>query len=246
MAGVDTKQGAVRKRQKIKESSRSMFMWVAAMSVAIGFALVVSWFLWKQIEFKTKVLNEKNQTVEILVANNVAAGELRDNIRVLETNSALNDSKADDGDKALQVILDALPSDANSLALGASLQQELTRGVSGLTIESLSVDPVADDVGADEAAVVTEDGGVEGSAVDGGNNVPLSQQITFRMVAVSRDINAHKKLLERFERSIRVIDIDTLRLEQSQNSYTMTLEAHAYYQSAKQVELREKAVTPTS
>lgn len=228
MAGQDKKQGAVRKRQQIKDSSRSMFIWVAGMSVVVGFALVISWFLWQQVAFTTKVVNEKNDTRQTLVDNNAISDDLRANIRALEPNTALNDAKADEDDKALQVILDALPADANSLALGASLQKELVKGVSGLSIESLSVTPAAEEQDQDEF-----------SSTDVDENT-----IAFRMVVVASNVNAHKKLLENFERSIRVIDIDHLRLERNQNNYTMTIDAHGYYQPAKQIELTEKVVKP--
>lgn len=233
MPESDKKQGAVRKRQQIKESSKSMFLWVAGMSVVVGFALVISWFLWQQIAFKTKVVDEKNDTVATLRQNTEAAEELRDNIRVLETNTALNDAKADDDDKALQVILDALPSDANSLALGASLQQVLSNGVSGLSVETLTVTPAfsEQEERTDSTASSTTTGETEG-------------EIKFRMVVNSKNINAHRELLERFQRSIRVIDIDNLRLERNQDSYTMTLDAHAYFLPAKQIELTDKVVKP--
>ena len=226
-ASSGSKQGAVQKRQQIKDSSKAMFLWVAGMSVVVGFALVISWFLWQQIAFKTKIVSAKTETVQILDNNITAAQELRGNIRVLETNTALNDAKADEDDNALQVILDALPSEANSLALGSSLQQELARGISGLSIETLTVSPAGTELSADD----TDD--------DAGEN-----QIKFRLAVVSRSIDAHKELLERFESSIRVIDIDNLEFERNSDTYTMTLDAHAYYQPARQIELVEEEVRP--
>lgn len=221
------KQGAVKKRQQIQDSSKTMFLWVAGMSVIVGFALVVSWFLFQQIQFKSKVVSAKAETASVLADNIEAAQDLRENIRVLETNTALNSVKADDDDKALQVILDALPSDGNSLALGASLQQRLARGINGLTIDTLTITPSS-----------TE------QSEDSGGQEAIEGEINFRMIATASNINAHRDLLERFESSIRVIDIDNLRLERAQNNYTMTLEAHGYYQPAKQIELTEEKVRP--
>ena len=226
MPATERKQGAVKKRQQIQDSSKTMFLWVAGMSVVVGFALVVSWFLWQQIAYKTKVVSVKNETVQILKDNNEAAETLRENMRVRETNTALNEAKADDDDNALQVILDALPSDANSLALGASIQRELADGVSGLSIESLTVTPANDEQA--EGSSVSSDAG-EG-------------EISFRLEVTASRIDAHKELLERFERSIRVIDIDNLQFERNSDTYTMTLDAHGYFQPAKVIELREEKV----
>lgn len=157
---------------------------------------------------------------------------MRDNIRVLETSTALNSAKANDDDKALQVILDALPSDVNSLALGASVQKVLASGVSGLSINTISITPSgSEQLGAEEM-------------VGGPLAEDTSNTIMFRMVAESSNVNRLKELLERFEKSIRVIDIDNLRLERNQARYTLTLDAHAYYQPARNIELTNEVVRP--
>lgn len=230
------KGGAVRKRQKIQDSAKQMFIWVAGMSAVIGAALVVSWFLWNQIAFKTKVIGAKHDTIAILKANNEAAPRLRENIRVLETNTSLADAKADDDQRALQVVLDALPADGNSLALGASLQYRLARGISGLEIESLSVAPsssevaMVDDLGAPPVEV--EDGTV------------TQELIELRMQVTSRDANGLNELLRRLERSIRVVDVERLTMDRSEREYSMTIIAHGYYQPGRTLELGSKVVNP--
>ena len=72
----------------------------------------------------------------------------------------------------------------------------------------------------------------------------VDNQINFRMTVTSPNNDALKALLERFEKSIRVIDIDELKLERSQSNFSMTIDGHAYYQPAKTIELREKVVKP--
>lgn len=232
---ASAKVTAIRKRQKIQDSNKAMFFWVAGMSVVVGFCLVVSWFLWQQVVFKNKVIDAKNDTVKTLRANNEAIPTLRDNIRVLETNRALNSAKAKNDDKALQVILDALPSEANSLALGASLQESLADGISGLNIETLSVTPSQEEM---SEGAVSEDVALEDESLVGGSS------INFRMVATSSNVNSLRDLLQRFERSIRVIDISNLSLDRSENSYTLTIDGHAYYEPAKVIEMRKEVVKP--
>lgn len=133
---------ALRKRTQIAKANRMMFLWIAAGSVVIGCALVVAFFLGQKLIYNERVLAEKETTVAILSANNKIVPELETQVRVLDTNEALALARASDEDQNIRVILDALPSDANSLALGASLQNKLLAGISGLTIESLQVDPV--------------------------------------------------------------------------------------------------------
>ena len=215
-------QSGMKKRQIIASSNRTMFLWVAGMSAVVGVCAVLSYFLIQQIIFVTRVTSVADNTVSVLQKNNTAAPKLLENMRVLETNSALNSIKARSDDKALQVILDALPADKNSLALGSSLQQKLITGIDGLSIESLAVLPLSDE-------------GVDSTT---------AQKIPLSLVVSAKDANALKDLLARFEKSIRVIDIDTLSLERSENSYTMSITAHAYYLPAKTVQLTDKVVKP--
>jgi len=211
-------QPSMKKRQVIANSNRTMFVWIAIMSAVVGICIVVGYFLVQQILFKTKVTNELDTTASTLHENNNDAQALIDNVRVLETNDALNSTKSQPEEKALQVILDALPADANTLALGASLQQKLLVGIDGITVDSLSV------------------ASQDTTSVDG--------QLPFTLTVRSSDANALKDLLRKFERSIRIIDIDTFSLEKGDSDYTMTMQAHAYYQSAKVIVPTYTTCTP--
>jgi hypothetical protein len=211
-------QPGMKKRQIIASSNRTMFIWVTAMSALIGVCAVLSIFLVQQIAFKTKVANKLDGTVSTLKDNNKKAESLIQNVRVLETNAALNSIKAHPDDKALQVILDALPADNNALALGSSLQQNLLQ-IPGVTIEALSLQAQNADTGETS-----------------GNTIPFTTTIT------AADANTLKDALARLERSIRVIDIDTLSLERTEQKYTLTLSAHAYYEPAVTVQLTNETV----
>lgn len=218
------KQASARKRQKIQDSNKMMFIWIAGASAIVGFAAVVSWFLWQQAMFKMKVAGAQEETVSVLRANNEAVSGLSDAIRLLNTNQDLLTSTSNADDNAVQVVLDALPADPNSLALGASLQRELIGKIGGVQIESLSVTPVVGDTG--EASDVATAG----------------NQITFSFEVTSATPDPLKKLLERFEKSIRVIDIDTLEVERSKDDYTLTVNGHGYYEPAKTITLEERAI----
>lgn len=229
-----TKEVALRKRQQIAKANRTMFLWVAGVSVIVGFAAVGSIFLTQKLAFNQKVINEKNKTVSILTKNNEAIAELKDNIRLLDTNEGLNSVKAKSDDKALQVVLDALPADANSLALGSSLQAKLIEGIPGLSLESLTMTPV-------EGVEVSSDSNVQTATPSSSDK--SDNKITFRL-AVSGDANALQQLLDRFERSIRAIDVTNLVLEQTNGKLTMTVDANAFYEPERVIELTDKVVKP--
>lgn len=230
---MQPKDAAIRKRTQIAKANRTMFIWVAAVSAIVGFALVGSIFLIQKAVFNEKILSEKNKTVSVLKANNANIEELEAQVRVLDTNQALIDSKARTDDKAIQVILDALPSEANSLALGASLQNKLFANIEGLTLDSLQVDPVAgiESLSSDQTSQ-------DASGLSDGPS-----EITFRF-SVSGTETALKEALSRLERSIRAIDILSLRIENQGEKRVLSVQARAFYEPARVVELRDKTVKP--
>ncbi len=227
---------ALRKRQQIAKANRMMFMWVAAISAVVGIAIVGSVFLFQKAAFNEKVLTIKSKTATTLRANNKAVPELENQIRQMNTNRALMDSMAPNQSQPIRVVLDALPADANSSALGSSLQEKFLKNPA-LKIESLSVDPVAG---------VESQGSTNVRNAASTTSTDSAHEITFRF-GVSADItnaNALKDLLLRLERSIRAIDITTLKIETQGKRLLLTVNGRAFYEPAKTVELKEKTVKP--
>lgn len=221
------KDRALHKRQQIIQSGRMMFVWVAIASVVIGVTLVASWFLVQQIMFRQKVVNEKIKTASILQDNNKAVKGLQDNVRVLETNQALNSAKASPNEKALQVPLDALPAERNTLALGASIQEKLVGGQPNVTLESLDVMP------SDTA-----------SSTSAPTSSSAAESLGYTLAVSSPDSTSLRDLLTRFESSVRIMDVDAIKLERGENKMSMILNAHAFYLPEKTVELGSKTVRP--
>jgi hypothetical protein len=225
---------ALRKRTQITKANRTMFLWIAASAALIGCALVVSFFLAQKLFYNEKVLAEKEKTISILKANNEVVDELESQVKALDASGVLASSKAKEGDQAIQVILDALPSEANSLAVGASLQNKLLAGIEGLRIESLQVDPV---LGVESLAT-------DATSEDAAANIDTSNQITFQF-AVSGPTAALKAVLSNLERSIRAIDVTSLRIEyQADNKQLMTVQGRTFYEPAKTIQLYDKVVKP--
>lgn len=223
---------AIRKRNQIAKANRTMFIWIALASALVGTAAVVSFFLAQQLLYNEKVLSKQQETVSVLKHNNSVVADLQSEILVIDTNQDLAKVKASENDQSLQVILDALPSEANSLALGASLQNKLLSGVPGLQpIQSLQVIPVD---------------GVESSgasaSLDAGASEPAENSISFNFSVIGTQ-DALKQVLENLERSIRTIEVTTLRIEnQSNNLLIMTVGGRAFYEPTVKLELTDKAV----
>ena len=230
--GSGDKDVALRKRQQIDSSKRTMFIFVAVAAFVSGMALVVSFFLVQQIWFQGRVISQKQATVNTINANLKAVDGIKDDIMLLDKNEALRSVKSSDDSSAVQAVLDALPTEPNADALGASLQVMFVGAIDGLTIESLSVtDP------SDEGALTAS-----GSDSEPESNDP-NLGIGFSM-SVSGSAEQLKALLARFERSIRVIKIDSLSVEASKDSLTMDIEGRAYYQPAYDVKIDKKVIKP--
>jgi len=229
---------AIRKRTQIAMANRVMFLWVAGVSVVFGFALVATIFLTQMLLFNERVLQEKDRTIATLKTDNGNVAGLEAQIRVLDTNEALNSIKVTPpDDQAIQVILDALPSDANSLALGASIQNRLLSNkdgspISNLTLDSLQVDPV---IGIESLS--------DSSSVENASAASSSTQneIDFRF-SVSGDEVALKQVLTNLESSIRTIDVTSLKIESQGATRGLSVQARAFYEPARVVQLRDITV----
>lgn len=227
---------AIRKRTQIAKANRTMFIWIAVASALVGTAVVVSYFLIQNLTYNEKVLLKKTETDRVVTENNKAVPKLSDAIRVLDTSQALAITKANSTDQAIQVILDALPADANSLALGSSLQNKLLVGIDGLTtLESLQVDPVQG-VEATDASTSTIDASENAAAQSLGVST-----ITFQF-AVKGSQAALQKVLENLQRSIRTINVTSVRIENEGSVNRMTVLGQAFYLPATTLKLEQKAV----
>lgn len=230
-ATVATPDISATKREQISKTNRSMFMCVAGVSVVFGFALVIAIFMIQMIVFNEKVIQEKNKTISTLESNISNVKKLRTQVNLLDTKQVFKSLKLDeDKDDAVQVILDALPTDNNMLALGASLQNKLLGSVDDLKIDSLSVDDrnygSSSTVAVEDLSATTE-----------------IYETKFNVSVVGNDV-ALEKLLNNFEKSIRIIDISTLNITASNSELrTMTIVGKAFYEPKRTIELKEKKVT---
>jgi len=224
--------GSMRKRQQIDTSNRLMFLWVAGASVIVAFALVISIFAVQKGLFNEKVLMKKGE----------AAKTLEENIKNAKTlNKAVNDLRGDrnigkvpsstSSSNNLDKILDALPYEGDSVALGSSLQTTL---LGDAAIESLTVDSVSAEGGSASSGIDTT------ALTPIGNSQPIS--FSFKVTGSDEEL---KKVFEKLDRSIRPIKVVSLQLQAAGNSkITATVIAVTYYQPLKVFELKEEAVKP--
>lgn len=220
-------QVAEGKRRGIARSNKAMFLWIAGISAIVGVCLVLSIFLINQLAFHGKVVARQVDTLSTISKNKTTLVDLRNNLRAKDANTRLNALKATSDEKGLQVILDALPSSENSLALGASLQEKIAGQIPGLAVESLTL-------GAEVATL----------AESTGSTVQDVSQVPFAMNIVASDSASLQSFLQRLESSIRTVDIDQFSLEKNSTEFRLSLLGHAYYKPAKALQLNTETVRP--
>lgn len=220
MAEKDT--AALRKRAQIAKASRLMFIWVAVASVVVSASTVMVIVMAQKGLHNQKAITELKKTEKTLKNSNGNIDSLKDSIRALGSNKALLGLRANESDNALQVILDALPADSNPSALGASIQTKLFPP--DLEVESIEIITASE----------------EEAAMEGGE---AAHKIGIRF-SVKGDAAQLKTVFERLERSIRTIQILRVTIESSGDVQMLSVEAEAYYEPAKVLELKNMDVKP--
>jgi hypothetical protein len=201
----------VKKQSLIDKTRKSVIILVAGASMVVGAMIVVSGLFIQSLLFNNKVMKVQNDTITTLNSNIKAVPELKADVLVLNTNEQLLEARSSSDARALQTVLDALPADANRLALGASLEQKIFKDISGLTVQSLSVDP---SIGS----------AADGSTTDTGELGTLTFSAT-----ISGTPEALKLGLQRLERSVRSMNVQTINGTTSGNNVTLTVVGVAYY-----------------
>lgn len=224
----------LRKRQQIMRTNQSMFIWISGVSVVVGISIVLVVFLVQSIWFGEKVIAEKRKTESILDKNLSVIPALKDNVRVLNADENLKLTSLNDTDSAIQSVLDALPAQANSTAMATSLQTKLIGGVSGISIESLKVQPVS---GVEIATTAT---------ASSDSSDPTSNMIgfSFSVSASTNNQDALREVLLRIEKSIRPFNITSLSVEGQGSRVVLTVAGVGYYEPAQTSELKYKVVRP--
>lgn len=209
--------------QQMQRANRRMFLWVTIASVVVGVCVVVTIVLGQRILFANKVIAAKVKTEKTLKNNIAALPQLRDNLRVMDTNDSLKAVRLNDTDRPIQSVLDALPADANDTALGSSLATKIVGAIPGVTLESITIEPVGEEPELDGAGL-------------GEMNFTLAVSVG------ANNMDAFRQLLARTEKSIRVFEFTGVSIESTGTRQVMTLTGKAFYAPAKTVQLQDKVV----
>jgi hypothetical protein len=218
----------IRKRQQIQKANKMMFAYVAGASAVVGLCLVLAVSLAQQAIFNERVLYEKRDSLSTIRDNQKNADELINELRVLNTNPALRSVPSTDSQNPLRVVLDALPAEANSVALGASLEEKLLNDPA-ITVDNITVQPIV---------------GVESDEVTGGEAGSSEYAIpfSFSISANVENTDALRDVMEGLERSIRTIRLTSYEVERRGNQISLDARGEAFYQPSANLNLRDEEV----
>lgn len=215
----------IKKRQQIDGTRKQVFVWVALASAAVVICVIVGINLIQRIKYQTKVNSELGKTANTLKSSANSIDDLIKNVNNLRTNRALTltNLKSDDS-TVFQVVIDALPTEADAVDFSTSLQNEILAR-SGVVIDSISVDSVSTSSSSSTSSTSSSSRSSTGSSAIA---FPTAEQMTFK-VRVIGSYNNIKDTLEDIQRTIRPITISSLKLEGTDDKLTAEISAVTYY-----------------
>lgn len=242
----------IKKRQQITNTRKQVFTWVALAAALVVICLVVGWNLMQRINYQNKVNRDVGKTAQTMHDNVEAADKLIKNVNALKANAALSlpNLKADDS-TVFQVVIDALPTEDDSVALSSSLQNKIL-SKSGVTIEQINVDTTESDSssGSSSSSSSSSSGSSSSSSSSSGKSgvskaddiqFPVAKPITFRVSLVG-SFDSVKSALQDIESTIRPITITKLTIDGSDDKLNATIEAQTYYSSKVNFKLGKKEI----
>ena len=219
------KLNSASKKTILQKTGKNMFVWVTIASIACSVSIVFSIILIQRIFFINTLIDEKNKTLKTLSSNNDAIPKLQNSVRALNSNQELINAKARESDDPVQVVLDALPTEPNYPALGASFQQVLLNNRPGIKILGLTVNQTATGSGSSNQST----------------KHPGLYEMPFSFSAQGNTASLIN-LLTYLEKSIRVVDTKTLSISSSGDEQLLSISGVAYYQPPKTIEVKTKEI----
>lgn len=214
------------KRLQISKANTQMVIVTGVAAFVVAFSFVACRALLAKRSYQAKIIGAKEQAVDQLQANIVAANELVASYKTfVETSSNVlggnpNGSGKLDGDNA-KIILDALPSQYDYPGLASSLEKVIQEN--NIKIDSITG---TDDEIAQQSQTIEK---------------PQPVEVPF-VVSVSTNLAGANNLLSVFQRSIRPIKVQKVEATGSNQELKMTVTALTYYQPQAGVTITKEVI----
>lgn len=216
------------KHLAIDRANTQMVALVAIAAFVSIFSLVAAHAVWGQTRYQAKVSGAKEKAHQQLQKNLKAFDSLATSYRAFNATSTnviggtTGGTQDNDGSNA-KLILDALPSSYDFPALTSSIEKILTS-------QSLKVSAIT---GTDDQ--LNQQTNVE-------SPTPQPVEMPFSFTVSNADYTSVGKLVDAMNRSIRPMQIDSIAVNGGATNMTIVVNAHTYYQPAKNVSIVKKVV----
>ena len=270
-SGSEKKRGFL-KQQQVESTRKTMLIWAAAASITLVVCIMVGINFIKRINYQRRVNDELTKT-ESTLSNDVSSiDDLITNVKKLSSNNNLTSLVKDDSsNNAYQIVIDAMPTEYNSLTLRAGIRDKILSGT-GVSIESITTDVdyapntyqgdddstnSSDSASSSDSEGTSDSGNADtsGTSSDNGSgtatyvttqstsngSMPAAQAVGFNM-SFSGSSEAVTNAIENIEKSIRPISINSLKLEGTDSKLTASISAVTYYTPSVNLELGTKTV----
>lgn len=215
------------KRGQIDRANSRVVIAAGIAAFIVIFCGVASKTLISQASYQNRIISAKRTAVNQLKSDLQSAQTLRtayDSFNNSQTNilgGSSNGTGALDGNNT-KLVLDALPSSYDFPALATSLEKLIS--ATGATIVGITG---------------TDDEIAQAQNQTSSNPQPIA--IPFQ-VSVSGNYTQIQSLISAFQRSIRPVQVQSLKLSGDQSSLTLNVTAQTFYQPAKSLNISSKVV----
>jgi hypothetical protein len=215
------------KRVAISKANAQMVGVVAAAAFIAVFCLFASKAAFSQNRYQARVTDEKQKAFRQLEDNVKAFDSLRDSYKDFdgESTNVIGGSRSGQGDKDganSKIVLDALPSSYDFPALTSSLEKILRDS----KMKVSSITGTDDQLNQANASAPT----------------PKPVDMPFSFSVSDANFTSANELIDKLQKSIRPILVDKVTVTGGNNSMTLTVDAHTFYQPAKNLDIKTKVV----
>lgn len=250
------KQVAVSKYAAMAKARQTVFLAVMSASMIVSAVGVTMYFIWQNIAFNFKVIDEQtksmrslDESLENLEIVKKEAGSLQAEMVADTEISAMHGTR---GGSILRLIVDALPTEPNSTSVGQSIQKDIIGDLQvslvGMNVDTVSADAL--DSGVDAVVVDgSQDASGDPYAEDQVSSRAQSIGFSFSVAVKAPEeggalpLNNFTTILQRMERSIRAFRVDNYKIEYEDEGATMTIEGRAFYMPSNGLTLKNKTVS---
>jgi uncharacterized protein involved in tolerance to divalent cations len=216
------------KRLAISKANARMVAVIVGASFVTVFCLMASKAVFSQYQYQGKVVKQKEIANNQLKANEKAFDKLSASYKAFDSSSVniisgTRDGTGDNDGRNSKIILDALPSSYDFPALASSIEKILTDN--GLKVSSIT--------GTDDQ--LNQQGNLSSPN-------PQATDIPFSFTVSGASYASIQQLLDKLQRSIRPIQVDTINIGGGSNDMSVTVNAHTYYQTGKSLNVTKKVV----